>query len=81
MIKFIKDNAATLVNLGIIISFIGSILFWSHSKLQADMNEYRADMKVINTRIDATNARIDHTYDLILDMMKEMKSDSNRKSS
>lgn len=90
MIKFIKDNAAMLVNLTVIISFIGSILLWSHSKLRADMNEYkadmneyRADMKAINARmdarLDATEQRIDHTYSLILDMMKEMKSESNKK--
>lgn len=70
MIQFIQNNAEIIVNLGVIISFIGSILLWSHRKLRADINEYKADiradmneyktdMRVINTRIDATNARMD----------------------
>lgn len=87
MIQFIQNNSETIVNLAVIISFIGTLLFWSHRKLRADMNVYKADMNVINTRMDATNMRIDamgqridHTYNLILDMMKEMKSSSNKQS-
>jgi flagellar capping protein FliD len=71
MIQFIQNNADMIVNLGVIISSIGSILLWSHRKLRVDMN-------VINARLDATNTRIDHAYSLILDMMKEMKSTSNK---
>lgn len=94
MIQFIQSNSETIVNLAVIISFIGSLLFWSHRKLRADMNEYKSDMKAINSKIDATNTRIDamgqridamgqridHTYNLILDMMKEMKGFSNKQS-
>lgn len=85
MHEFLANNADLLVNIGVLGSFIGSILLWSHRRLRADMNEFKSDinefkeeMKVVNTRLDATNMRIDKAYSLILDMMKEIKAQSSK---
>lgn len=75
----------TIINLSALATLGGVIIkvvLWSHAGLSKQIDEIRADTKLAHARIDAhmvsSNQRIDHTYELILEILRENKKDDRK---
>ena len=85
----IKKNIDIFASLATVTGAIIAVVLWSHNGLSNQIDEIRTDTKLAharidshivssNQRIDATNQRIDHTYDLILEILRENKKEDKK---
>lgn len=81
MIEFIGLHMGEISTALSIILSIGGIIFWSHSKLHADIQEVKEEARNAHHRIDAMGQRIDamgHRIDGVYTVIMTMLQQRNR---
>ncbi len=69
MFEYLCLHSGDIASVLTIIIAIGGMIFWSHRKLHADIQEIRDDVKHAHQRIDAMGVRIDNTYHIIMEFL------------